>query len=121
MQGHSSHHKGNAGARKAELLRDGEFYRSGVAHAKAQIKHGARPEVMFHNVIDHATWTLRTRADALLRPTGTNVSALAPYALTALRFIRKRGLGKPALGAALLLGGLGWYLRRHRTRDQLAY
>jgi hypothetical protein len=122
MQEHSSHRKGNADIRKAELLRDGEFYRSGLAHAKAQIKHEARPEVMFHNLIDHATWSLRTRADALLRPTGTNVSALAPYALTVLGFIRKRRLGKPVLGAALLLGGLGWYLQRNkRTQDQLAY
>jgi hypothetical protein len=121
MQHHSSHKQDNADLRKAELLRDGEFYRSGVAHAKAQIKHGARPEVMFHSVIDHATWALRTRADALLKPTGTSVSVLAPYALTVLGFIRKRRLGKPALGLALLLGGLGWYLQRKRAQEQLAY
>jgi hypothetical protein len=121
MQHHSSHKQGNADARKTELLRDGEFYRSGLAHAKAQIKHEARPEVMLHNVIDHATWALRTRADALLKPTGTSVSVLAPYALTVLGFIRKRRLGKPALGAAMLLGGLGWWLQRKRAQDQMAY
>jgi hypothetical protein len=76
---------------------------------------------MFHSVIDHATWALRTRADALLKPTGTSVSVLAPYALTVLGFIRKRRLGKPALGLALLLGGLGWYLQRKRAQEQLAY
>jgi hypothetical protein len=42
--------------RKRALLRDGEFYRAGVAHARAQIKHDARPEVMFHSALDHATW-----------------------------------------------------------------
>jgi C4-dicarboxylate-specific signal transduction histidine kinase len=108
-------------ARKAELLREGEYYRAGVEHAKAQIKHGARPEIMFHNVIDHATWALRTRADALLKPTGTSVSVLAPYALTLLGFIRKRRLGKPALAAAALLGAAGWYYQRKRAQEQLAY
>ena len=115
-----SHHSGSHEERKRALLRDGEFYRAGLAHARAQIKHGAKPEVMFHSVIDHATWALRTRADALLKPTGTSVSVLAPYALTVLGFIRKRRLGKPALGAAVILGALGWYLQRKRAQ-QVAY
>lgn len=108
-------HNGSHEERKRALLRDGEFYRAGVAHARAQIKHSARPEVMLHSVIDHATWALRTRADALLKPTGTSVSVLAPYALTVLGFIRKRNLGKPALGVAALLGVAGWYLQRKRA------
>jgi hypothetical protein len=103
--------------RKRALLRDGEFYRTGVAHARAQLKHAARPEVMFHSVIDHATWALRTRADALLKPTGTSVSVLAPYALTVLGFIRKRNLGKPAMGVAALVGVAAWYLQRKRARE----
>jgi hypothetical protein len=106
--------------RKRALLRDGEFYRAGVAHSKAQVKHAARPEVMFHSVLDHATWVLRARADALLKPTGTSVSVLAPYALTALSFIRKRRLGKPALGIAALGGIAAWYLQRKRAQ-QTAY
>jgi hypothetical protein len=118
MQKHS--HDDNK-ARKAMLLRDGEYYRTGMAHAKAQIKHGARPEVLFHSAVDHATWALRARADALLKPTGTNVSVLAPYALTVLGFIRKRRLGKPALGLAALLGAAMWYLQRKRAQEQLAY
>ena len=106
--------------RKRALLRDGEFYRAGVAHAKAQIQHGARPEVIFHSVLDHATWALRTRADALLKPTGTSISVLAPYALTIFGFIRKRRLGKPVLGVTALLGVAGWYLQRKRAQ-QAAY
>lgn len=108
-------------SRKAELLRQGEFYRSGAVHAKAQIQHSARPEVMFHNVIDHATWALRARADALLKPTGTSVSVLAPYALTVLGFIRQRRLGKQAAAAAALLGVAGWYYQRRRAQRELAY
>jgi hypothetical protein len=107
-------------ARKAELLREGAFYRSGVALAKAQLKHAARPEVLFHSAIDHATFALRSRADALLRPTGVSVTALAPYALSILGFIRRRNLGKPALGVGLVLGAVGWYLQRKRMQ-QLTY
>jgi C4-dicarboxylate-specific signal transduction histidine kinase len=120
-QKHAHHAAGSTEDQRAELLREGEFYRSGLAHAKAQIKHAARPEVMFHSVVDHATWALRSRADALLKPTGANVSALAPYALTVLSFIRKRRLGKPALGLALLAGVAGWYVQRKRAQEQLAY
>jgi hypothetical protein len=113
-------HEGTHEERKRALLRDGEFYRAGVAHARAQITHSARPEIMFHSVIDHATWALRTRADALLKPTGTNISVLAPYALTVLGFIRKRRLGKPALGVAAVVGAFAWYLQRKRAQ-QVAY
>jgi hypothetical protein len=113
-------HVGSHEERKRALLRDAEFYRSGVVHARAQIRHAAQPEVMLHTVIDHATWALRSRADALLKPTGTSVSVLAPYALTVLGFIRKRKLGKPALGVAALLGAIGWYVQRKRAQ-QVAY
>jgi hypothetical protein len=113
-------HVGSHEQRKRALLRDAEFYRSGVVHARAQIKHAAQPEVMLHTVIDHATWALRSRADALLKPTGTSVSVLAPYALTVLGFIRKRKLGKPALGVAAVLGAIGWYVQRKRAQ-QVAY
>jgi hypothetical protein len=114
-------HSADPDKRKAELLREAEFYRAGVVHARAQIRHGVRPDVILHSAIDHATWALRARADALLRPTGTSVTALAPYALTVFNFIRRRRLGKPALGVALLLGGLGWYMQHRRAQQELAY
>src|SRR5689334_15808015 len=112
---HRSHEE-----KKRALLRDGEFFRAGLAHSRAQIKHASRPEVLFHTAVDHATWALRARADSLLKPTGTNVAALAPYALTVLRFIRSRRLGKPALGVAALAGVAAWYVQRKRAQ-QLAY
>jgi len=102
--------------RKEELMRDGEFYRAGVAHAKAQIKHGSRPEVLFHSAVDHATFALRSRVDSLLHPTGYSVASMAPYALSAVKFIRHRKLGKPALAVSVLLGVAGWYFKRYRAQ-----
>jgi len=105
--------------RKAELLREGEFYRAGVSFAKEQVKHSARPEVMLHSALDHATWALRARADALLKPTGTSISVLMPYALTAFNFVRRRRMGKQALAAAVLMGVAGWYVKKRRTEQGL--
>lgn len=114
LAGHK--HSRDPRTRKAELLREGEFYRAGVAYAKAQVKHGARPEVMLHTAIDHATWALRARADALLKPTGTSLSVLAPYALGVFNFVRQRRMGKQALAGAVLLGVAGWFAQRRRAQ-----
>lgn len=118
----SGHQHGQAdfAARKEALVREGAFFRSGVALAKAQIKHAARPEVMLHSAFEHATFALRSRADALLRPTGVSLAGIAPYAMSIFGFIRSRKLGKPALGVGLALGALGWYVQRKRAQ-QLAY
>ncbi len=109
-------HSADPAVRKTELLREGEYFRAGVVHAKAHIRHGARPEVLMHSAIDHVTLALRARADAMLKPTGTSVSVIAPYALTLVNFLRSRGLGKPAIGAAALLGAVGWYLQYRRAQ-----
>ncbi|HAV37842.1 MULTISPECIES: hypothetical protein [Massilia] len=118
LAGHK--HSRDPALRKAELLREGEFYRAGVAYARAQVKHGARPEVMLHSVFDHATWALRTRADALLKPTGTSVSVIAPYALAAFNFVRQRRMGKQALAGAVLLGVAGWFMNKRRASREVA-
>lgn len=116
LAGHK--HSADPVKRKAELLREGEFYRAGIAYAKAQVKHGARPEVMLHSALDHATWALRARADALLKPTGTSISVLMPYALTAFNFVRQRRMGKQALAGAVLMGVAGWYMKKRRAAQQ---
>lgn len=117
LAGHK--HSRDPALRKAELLREGEFYRAGVAYARAQVKHGARPEVMLHSVFDHATWALRARADALLKPTGTSVSVIAPYALAAFNFVRQRRMGKQALAGAVLLGVAGWFMNKRRASREV--
>jgi hypothetical protein len=113
-------HPASVEERMAQLIRQGEFHRVGVMHAKAQVKQAARPEALFHSAIDHAGWAVRARVDSLLHPTGTSVGALMPYALTAFRFIRHRRIGKASLGVAVVLAGLGFYLQQRRAR-QTAY
>ncbi|WP_187363368.1 hypothetical protein [Massilia frigida] len=103
--------------RKARLLRQGDFYRVGIAHAKARIKHDARPDVLFHSALDHATWAVRARIDSVLHPTGISVAAIMPYVATILGVITRRRLVKPAIGVAAVLGGLVWYLQQRRTRE----
>jgi hypothetical protein len=105
--------KGDAQERKARLLRQGDFYRAGIIQAKANIKHGARPDTIIHNVVDHATFALRSRVDGLLRPTGLDIGTIMPYAMSALGFINRRRMVKPALGVSVLLAAAGWYYQRH--------
>ena len=109
----------NAKERKAQLIRQGEFHRVGVMHAKAQVKQAARPDALFHSAIDHATWAVRSRVDSLLHPTGTSVGALMPYALTIFRFVRHRRIGKASLAVAVVLAGVGFYIQQRRSRQSL--
>ncbi len=103
--------------RKARLMRQGDFYRVGIVHAKVAIKHGARPETLFHNALDHAAFAVRSRVDNILRPTGINVATIMPYAVTALGFLRKRGLVKPAMGAVAAAAGLAYYVQQRRQKS----
>lgn len=109
----------DAAERKTRLLRQGDFYRAGIVHAKATIKHGARPDVIFHAALDHATWAVRSRVDTVLRPTGISVASLAPYAITGLGFLRRRNLVKPALGVVAAIGGIAYYLQQRRLRNSI--
>ena len=101
--------------RKAQLIRQGEFYRVGVVHAKAQLHFAVRPQALIHSALDHAGAALRARVDKLLAPAGTNVATIMPYALVLSRFMRHRKVGKASIGAALVLTGIGWYLQQRRT------
>ena len=105
--------------RKTRLKRQADFYRVAIVHSKASIKQGARPEALFHNALDHATWVLRSRVDGLLRPTGINVASIMPYAVSILGFITRRRLIKPALGVLAAAAGVA-YCVQHR-RNKVAY
>jgi hypothetical protein len=107
--------------RKAELIRQGEFYRVGVVHSKAQVVHEARPDVLFHTAVDHASLAIRSRVDGLLHPTGASVASLMPWALTAFKFLRHRRMGKAAVGVAVVLGGIGVYLQQRRAKQAAGF
>lgn len=121
---HVSHHGDNhelpLAERKSRLLRQAEFHRTNIVNAKTAIKQGARPEAIFHNALDHATFALRTRVDSVLRPTGVNVQTLAPYALSLLSFLRQRRLLKPAAGVLAVGAGVALYIK-HRRNQQLPH
>jgi ankyrin repeat protein len=104
--------------RKSRLLRQAEFHRGNIVSAKSAIKQGARPEALFHNALDHATWAVRTRVDSILRPTGVNVASIMPYALSILGFLRRRRLVKPAVGVALAAAGVAMYVQHRRNQSQ---
>lgn len=106
--------------RKARLLRQAEFHRTNILSAKTAIKQGARPEALYHNAVDHATFALRSRVDSILRPTGVNVATLAPYALSLLGFLRQRRLLKPAAGVLAAAAGVALYVK-HRRNQQLPH
>jgi hypothetical protein len=103
-------------SRKAQLKRQADFYRVGIVHAKAGIRHGARPEALFHNALDHAGWALRTRVDSILRPTGINVAAIMPYAVSIIGFITRKRLVKPALGVLAAAGAVALYVQQRRRK-----
>lgn len=102
--------------RKARLIRQAEFYRVGIVHAKAGIKQGSRPEALFHTAFDHASWALRSRVDGLLRPTGISVGAVMPFAMSILGFITRRRLVKPAIGVLAVAAGLALYVQQRRNK-----
>jgi hypothetical protein len=102
--------------RKARLLRQAEFYRVGIVHARAGIKQGARPEALFHTALDHAGWALRARVDSLLRPTGIHVGAIMPFAVSIIGFITRRRLVKPALGVLVAAAAVALYAQQRRAK-----
>lgn len=103
--------------RKARIKREGDFYRIGIVRSKAHVAQAARPESLFHSALDHASFAVRTRVDTLLRPTGINVATIMPYAVTALGFLRRRQLVKPALGILAAVAGVAVYLQQRRIRQ----
>lgn len=102
--------------RKTRLKRQADFYRVGIVHSKAGIKQGARPDALFHNALDHASWAIRNRVDSILRPTGINVASIMPYAVSVLGFITRRRLVKPALGVLAAAAGVAYYVQRRRGK-----
>lgn len=109
------HSQASPAERKAYLIEEAARHRDAIVLARQHIRYGARPDVLMHNAIDHATYAVRSQVDNLLSPAGLSVTAVAPYALQLLRMLRRRGQLKPALGIAGVLAGAVWYFRHRRA------
>jgi len=103
---------------KERLIREGEYYRVGVIHAKAQVAQALRPEAILHEAVDQAVGLAQARFGALLQPgglSGLKLSSLLPYALTLGSYIARKRLLKPALAVgAVVAVGAAWLIRRKR-------
>jgi hypothetical protein len=113
-------HAETLASRKARLKRQADIYRVGIVHARAHVRHGARPEALFHQAFDHAAWAVRSRVDKLLRPAGINVATIMPYAVTAFGFLTRRRLLKPALGVLAAAAAVAYYVQ-HRRNNTAGY
>jgi len=103
---------------KERLIREGEYYRVGVIHAKAQVAQALRPEAILHEAVDQAIGLAQARFGGLLQPgglSGLKLSSLLPYALTLGTYIARKRLIKPALAVgAVVAVGAAWLMRRKR-------
>ncbi|WP_312440006.1 hypothetical protein [Janthinobacterium sp.] len=101
-------------ARKRQLIAEGELYRVGIVHARASVGYALRPETLLKGVVDTAVGFAGHRVEAFVAPGGMRLQALAPYALTALSFIGRKKLVKPALVlVAAVAAATAWFRRKH--------
>jgi hypothetical protein len=99
-------------AYKKKLIVEGELYRVGIIHAKASVGYALRPEALLRETLDYAAGIAGSRIDTLL-PTGLRWQSVMPLALTALSFIVRKKLIKPAFAAGFVAAAaLAWYRRR---------
>jgi hypothetical protein len=96
--------------RKARLLREGEYYRVGIVHAKAYVHQGMRPESLMRG----AASLVLAPVEGLLGPLGLSLPSLLPFAASGAAFLRRRKLLKPALGIGLIASLAATYLLRRR-------
>ena len=110
-----------AAANKLRLIREGELYRVGVAHAKARVELALRPEALLHGAVEHAVGVAQARFGALLQPGGlggVSFKTLLPYLVTAGSFILRKKLVKPAVGVGAVVAlAAAWLLRHKRAPD----
>jgi hypothetical protein len=99
-------------AQKNKLIAQGGLYRVRIAHARAQAGAALRPDALLHEAIGRARDFANLRLDSWLAPTGLRWQSVMPLLLTALSFVGRRRLIKPALGVAIAAGALAWYARR---------
>lgn len=112
---HDKHHAA-AAAYKQKLIAEGELYRVGIVHARANVVHALHPQTLLHGAVEHALGYAHARVDAVLAPGGLGWQALVPYVLPTLTFVARKKIFKPALGVGIVVvAALAWFRRRKRT------
>ncbi|MDX8125026.1 hypothetical protein SKZ59_24920 [Janthinobacterium sp. GMG2] len=101
-------------ARKRLLIAQGEMYRVGIVHARANVGYALRPESMLQGVVETAVGFAGHRVESLLAPGGMRLQGAMPYVLTALSFIGRKKLVKPALVLVAIAAVAASWLRRKR-------
>ncbi|HAT33696.1 MAG TPA: hypothetical protein DCW29_23495 [Janthinobacterium sp.] len=102
-------------AHKKRLIAQGQLYRIGIVHARANVGQALRPEALLEGALGMALGFAGARVETLLAPGGFRLQAVVPYVLTALSFIGRRKLVKPALVVGAVVGvAATWLLRRKR-------
>ncbi|MES2740265.1 MAG: hypothetical protein V4754_04865 [Pseudomonadota bacterium] len=107
----------SAAERKKVLIAEGEYFRVGLVHAKLSVGHALQPQALLHGALDHAVGFAHARVDQFLAPTGVRLETVMPYAMSALSFMARRKLIKPALAVAVVVAvGVAWFKRRKRSQ-----
>lgn len=101
-------------ARKRQLIAQGELYRVGIVHARANVGYALRPDALLQGVVETAVGFAGHRVESLLAPGGMRLQGMMPYVMTALSFIGRRKLVKPALALVTVAAVAAGWLRRKR-------
>lgn len=103
-------------AHKQKLIAQGELFRVGIIHSRANVGHALRPEALLQGVVDNALGFASHRVEGLMAPGGFRLQMVMPYIWPVLTYFgRNKKMVKPAIGiVAVAAGAVGWWLRRKR-------
>ena len=88
-------------SRKAELILEGAAYRSGIIHAKTQLKHDFSAGNLMHVAAGSAADLAGAGLQSALPFDSSRILSLIPMALTVGSYVSRKKLLKPVIGIGL--------------------